>query len=100
MSSLSKLRPATPQEIHSEVSDFHFGKSSPKLRPDNVGSVSHIRRATPERSSVGSDKMNIMRTREWNVREDFEGERVGRGDSASPSEERESPSRSGEHYAV
>jgi hypothetical protein len=64
--------------------DFHFGLTSPSLpqgdlgslRPDKVTSFSHIRRATPEEtgdgSSIGSDKMIIKQTREWDIREDYE----------------------------
>jgi hypothetical protein len=66
--------------------DFHFGLTSPgltqgqgdlgSLRPDKVTTFSHIRRATPEEtgdgSSIGSDKMIIKQTREWDIREDYE----------------------------
>lgn len=74
MSSLSRPRET---QAHSDISDFHHGhecESSPKLRPDNVGSVAHIRRATPERGSVGSDtgssKMIITRATEWDIKRD------------------------------
>ena len=102
MSSLSSAQPARPREIHSEVStsvsEFHFGNnnSSPKLRPDNVGSQSYIRRATLERGSVGSDKMIITRTREWGVREEFEDDRT----ASNVSEEREWGSGNGGLCAV
>jgi hypothetical protein len=83
--------------------DFHFGLTSPSisqgdlgtLRPDKVTTFSHIRRATPEEagdgSSIGSDKMIIKQTREWDIREDYEvtdPNRAGptRDDNASTSE--------------
>ncbi|TVY25042.1 hypothetical protein LHYA1_G006459 [Lachnellula hyalina] len=75
MSSMPSEPPVQPRKMHSEISpsfsDFHYGAQSiPKLRPDNVGSESYARRATPRRrSSVGSDKMIITRTREWGVKE-------------------------------
>ena len=74
----------TAHPVDEEASSFHFGLASvvpPKndlgtLRPDKVSSFSHIRRATPEeneaRSSIGSDKMIIRRTTEWDVHEDYE----------------------------
>ncbi|PQE11060.1 choline transport protein [Rutstroemia sp. NJR-2017a BVV2] len=54
------------------------------LRPDGAMHYSHIRRSTPddqdqaERSTIGSDQMIIRRTTEWDVREDFEDDRIGR----------------------
>ncbi|TVY37710.1 hypothetical protein LSUB1_G002187, partial [Lachnellula subtilissima] len=75
MSSMPSESPVQPRKMHSEVSpsfsDFHYGaQTSPKLRPDNVGSESYAWRATPRwRSSVGSDKMIITRTKEWSVKE-------------------------------
>lgn len=57
------------------------------LRPDGAMNIAHIRRSTPvdtaDRSTVGSDKMIIRRTTEWDVREDFEdngGRRTRSGD--------------------
>lgn len=66
-----------------EGDTFNFGITSANdqgdlgtLRPDKVTSFSHVRHTPPEesetRSSVGSDKMIIKRTTEWNVREEYE----------------------------
>lgn len=60
----------------------HEGEELGTLRPDGAMTFAHIRRSTPddaaERSTVGSDKMIIRRTTEWDVREDFESIR-GKG---------------------
>lgn len=75
--SLQNIRPSA------ESDSFHFGITSANdeenlgtLRPDKVMSFSHVRHAPLEesetRSSVGSDKMIIKRTTEWNVREEYE----------------------------
>ncbi|RFU29813.1 hypothetical protein B7463_g6522, partial [Scytalidium lignicola] len=64
------------------------------LRPDNVRNFSHVIHVAPEtsdsRSSIGSDKMIIKRTTEWEVQEHYEapqndGERA-RGGSMSEGE--------------
>jgi hypothetical protein len=95
--------------MQTEVSSFHFGNGDESARPmgnlrmDNVGSVSFVRRSTPElqegRDSVGSDRMIITRTTEWNVREDFEDARRGSG-TRNRSMEMQWPDRGGTHYAV
>ncbi|KAI9644578.1 hypothetical protein NHQ30_006599 [Ciborinia camelliae] len=63
------------------------GEELGTLRPDGAMNFAHIRRSTPDdtvdRSTVGSDKMIIRRTTEWDVREDFEnaeGRRTRSGD--------------------
>lgn len=57
----------------------HEGEELGTLRPDGAMTFAHIRRSTPddaaERSTIGSDKMIIRRTTEWDVREDFESVR-------------------------
>lgn len=49
----------------------HEGEELGTLRPDGAMTFAHIRRSTPddaaERSTVGSDKMIIRRTTEWDV---------------------------------
>jgi hypothetical protein len=73
------------------------------LRMDNVGSVSFVRRSTPElqkgRDLEGSDRMIITRTMEWNVREDFEDVKRG-GSMRNGSLEGQWSDRGGTHYAV
>ncbi|TVY18173.1 hypothetical protein LARI1_G001845 [Lachnellula arida] len=100
MFSIPSEPPAQPRRIHSEIStfsEFHYGaQPSPNLRPDNVGSESYARRATPRRrSSVGSDKNIITRTREWDVKES-EDERT----EGYVKYEGEWASRNGSRYAV
>lgn len=62
---------STNAEVSSE------GEELGTLRADGAQNFAHIRRSTPDntadrRSTVGSDKMIIRRTDEWDVREDFE----------------------------
>ncbi|KAF7931330.1 uncharacterized protein EAE98_002512 [Botrytis deweyae] len=72
------------------------GEELGTLRPDGAMTFAHIRRSTPddaaERSTVGSDKMIIRRTTEWDVREDFEsirGRRTHSGDRGVDEEDYE-----------
>ncbi|KAF7912588.1 uncharacterized protein EAF01_001609 [Botrytis porri] len=74
----------------------HEGEEIGTLRPDGAMTIAHIRRSTPddaaERSTVGSDKMIIRRTTEWDVREDFEsirGRRTHSGDRGRDEEDYE-----------
>ncbi|CCD47695.1 hypothetical protein BofuT4_P036750.1 [Botrytis cinerea T4] len=74
----------------------HEGEELGTLRPDGAMTFAHIRRSTPddaaERSTIGSDKMIIRRTTEWDVREDFEsvrGRRANLGDKGRVEEDYE-----------
>ncbi|TEY42407.1 hypothetical protein BOTCAL_0390g00050 [Botryotinia calthae] len=74
----------------------HEGEELGTLRPDGAMTFAHIRRSTPddagERSTVGSDKMIIRRTTEWDVREDFEsirGRKTNLGDKGRDEEDYE-----------
>lgn len=62
--------------INTNAKLSHEGEELCTLRPDGAMNIAHIRRSTPvdnaDRSTVGSDKMIIRRTTEWDVREDFE----------------------------
>ncbi|CAD6446528.1 1e6bd8fd-17e8-4b98-b7a7-6bab7964e67e [Sclerotinia trifoliorum] len=61
---------------NTDAKPSHEGEELGTLRPDGALNVAHIRRSTPvdnaDRSTVGSDKMIIRRTTEWDVKEDFE----------------------------
>ncbi|KAB8289631.1 hypothetical protein EYC80_010545 [Monilinia laxa] len=61
------------------------GEELGNLRPDRATNFAHIRRSTPDDtadiSTVGSDKMIIRRTTEWDVREDFESTDIRRPSS-------------------
>jgi hypothetical protein len=93
--------------MQTDVSSFHFGdeRAGPigSLRMDNVGSVSYIRKSTPEireeRASVGSDRMIITRTTEWDVREDYEDSRRN-GSTRNVSMEMQWPGGGGIKYPV
>jgi hypothetical protein len=73
-----------------EGDEFNFGIGSAKdlgdlgtLRPDKVSTFSNARHSPPEEnetSTVGSDKMIIKRTTEWNVEEEYKRPSKGKGD--------------------
>ncbi|KAF8867267.1 hypothetical protein BDZ45DRAFT_577358 [Acephala macrosclerotiorum] len=74
--------PSSPQHDHNKSPRFHFGLAGNSqgdlgtLRSDKVTSFSSVGLATPEgtsaRSSIGSDKMIIKRTKGWEVRTTYE----------------------------
>ena len=74
--------PSGPQHDHNTSPSLHFGLASNSqgdlgsLRPDKVTSFSYIGCVTPEgnsaRSSFGSGKMIIKRTKGWEVQETYE----------------------------